>query len=439
MRMNATRTPVRSLRRPVAAATAALALTLATACGAGEGGGEEGSAGKEVSAIPRADDVATKVGAPDGKTTEEGSRTPRLAITHEDGVVVLDAIKLTLLGEFPLDGFTRLSPVGDERHLMVSEGDTFRLLDLGGYSLPHGDHDHHHATSPTLTNHTFAASHPGHVVVHDGRTVLYGDGDGTVRSFDSDAMREGATSLPQATKWTEKSPHHGVAVEREDGSVVATTASEGEAAGIVIRDAKGKTVTSSDDCPGTHGEAAAKGGALVFGCEDGLLLVKGDEITKVDSPDEYGRIGNQAGSEESPFVLGDYKTDPDAELERPERVSITDTRDGSMELVDLPSSYSFRSLARGADGEGVVLGTDGKLHIIDPTKGEVTDSIEVIDEWTEPEEWQEPRPTVHVQDGTAYVTDPQTKALHMVDLHSGDVVGSGELPVVPNEISGTLG
>lgn len=437
MRMIPPHTPARSLRRPVAAATAVLALTLATGCGSDDG--SDSGATDEVSAIPRADDIATKVGAPQGKTTEEGSRTPRLAVTHEDGVIVLDAVKLTLLGKFPLEGFTRLSPAGDDRHLFVSEGDTFRLLDLGGYSLPHGDHDHHHATEPTLTNFTYKASHPGHVVVHDGRTVLYGDGDGSVRSFDSDEMREGAKSLPKADTWTEKAPHHGVAVERKDGSVVATSAEDAEAGGIVIRDAKGKTVASSDDCPGTHGEAAAKGGALVFGCEDGLLLVKGDEITKVDSPDDYGRIGNQAGSEGSPFVLGDYKTDPDAELERPEQVSITDTRDGSLELVDLPASYSFRSLARGADGEGVVLGTDGALHVIDPAKGEVTDSIDVIDEWTEPTEWQEPRPTLHVQDGTAYVTDPKAKTLHAVDLHSGEVINEGKLPVVPNELSGTLG
>ena len=48
-------------------------------------------------------------------------------------------------------------------------------------------------------------------------------------------------------------------------------------------------------------------------------------ISKVDSPDGYGRIGNQAGTEASPYVLGDYKTDKDAELERPTRVSIIDT------------------------------------------------------------------------------------------------------------------
>lgn len=427
---------MRSHLRHTRTLSAALLIVVGlTACGTDSAS----DATPSISAIPKAESVSTAVGAPTGKTVEEGSRTPRLAITHDKGVIVLDAVTLTQLGDFPLDGFTRLNPAGDDRHLVVTEGDTFRWLDLGGYSLPHGDHDHHHSTTPTLTDVTYAANHPGHVVVHDGRTVLYGDGDGKIRSLDSDAMRDGASADVEVTSRTESSPHHGVAVERKDGSIITTVGTEDERTGIVIKDAKGKRLAASDDCPGVHGEAAAKGGALVFGCEDGLLLVKGEDITKVDSPDDYGRIGNQAGSDTSPFVLGDYKSDPDAELERPKRVSITDTRDGSLSLVDLPASYSFRSLARGADGEGVVLGTDGKLHIIDPAKGKVTQSIDVIGEWTEPEEWQEPSPTVHVQDGTAYVTDPATTSLHMVDLHSGEVVNSGVLPVVPNEIDGTLG
>ena len=432
---------MRTTRRHTQILSVATLLALGlTACGTGTTtDSATSSAAPSASAIPRAADVSTSVGEPSGKTVEEGSRAARLAITHDEGVIVLDAVSLELLGEFPLSGFTRLNPVGDGRHLMVTEGEGFRVLDLGGWSLPHGDHDHHHSTRPTLTDMTFPAKHPGHVVVHDGRTVLYGDGDGSIRSFDSDALRDGATAKPEVTTRAERTPHHGVAVEREDGSIVTTVGTAEERSGIVIRDAKGARVASSDECPGVHGEAAAQGGALVFGCEDGLLLVKDDDITKIDAPDDYGRIGNQAGSEESPFVLGDYKTDPDAELERPTRVSITDTRDGSLRLVDLPASYSFRSLERGPDGEGVVLGTDGRLHLIDMVKGEVSRSVDVVDEWTEPTDWQQPRPTVHVQDGTAYVTDPASKELHLVDLHSGEVISSGALPVVPNEIAGTLG
>jgi len=100
-----------------------------------------------------------------------------------------------------------------------------------------------------------------------------------------------------------------------------------------------------------------------------LLVYKNGAITKVQSPDAYGRIGNQAGSEESDIVLGDYKTDKDAELERPQRVSLTNTTTSELKLVDLGTSYTFRSLGRGPHGEALVLGTDGAIHVIDPNTG----------------------------------------------------------------------
>ena len=74
--------------------------------------------------------------------------------------------------------------------------------------------------------------------------------------------------------------------------------------------------------------------AVTLGCEDGILVFRDGAFTKVASPDAYGRIGNQAGSPASPVVLGDYKTDPDADLERPETVALVDTRTAEIRLVD---------------------------------------------------------------------------------------------------------
>jgi outer membrane protein assembly factor BamB len=183
----------------------------------------------------------------------------------------------------------------------------------------------------------------------------------------------------------------------------------------------------------------AEGETVVIGCEDGALIYADGEITKVSSPDEYGRIGNQAGSDVSPVVLGDYKSDPDAELERPTRVSLIDTTTGELTLVDLPSSYTFRSLARGDDGEALVLGTDGQIHVIDPATGELTASYPVIDEWEEPAEWQEPRPAIFTLDGSAYVTDPATNTIYAVDIETGEVWNEATLDVTPNELSGISG
>src|SRR5690606_9164518 len=223
-------------------------------------------------------------------------------------------------------------------------------------------------------------------------------------------------------------PHHGVALVLENGEMVVTMGDEEERPGIQVLDAEGEETARSEECPGVHGEATAEGEAVVIGCEDGALVYSGGEITKIDSPDDYGRIGNQAGHEDSRYVLGDYKTDPDAELERPERVSVIDTEAGELELVDLDASYSFRSLGRGPHGEGLVLGTDGAIHVIDPESAEVTDSFPVIGEWKEPIEWQEARPTLYVRDHTAYVTDPGEKKLYAVDVESGEVQAETELP-----------
>lgn len=203
-------------------------------------------------------------------------------------------------------------------------------------------------------------------------------------------------------------------------------------------DKNNKEIARNENCPGVHGEAAARNEAVAVGCEDGILIYKDGTFTKIDAPDDYGRIGNQAGSDTSPVLLGDYKTDPEAELERPTRVSLIDTETKKLRLVDLGTSYSFRSLARGPHGEAVVLGTDGALHVIDQNTGRIEKKIPVVGEWQEPLDWQQARPTLFVRDHTAYVSDPGKKALHAVDLETGKKTASVTLPESTNELSGVV-
>lgn len=127
------------------------------------------------------------------------------------------------------------------------------------------------------------------------------------------------------------------------------------------------------------------------------------------------------GRRSPPVALGDYEEDEDSELERAELISLIETRDHTLRLVDLPSSYSFRSLGRGPAGEALVLGTDGRLHVVDPDSGQLVCSIEVVGPWTEPTNWQEPRPNLYVQGADAYVTEPSSRRLVVVDLDSGQV------------------
>ncbi len=360
--------------------------------------------------------------------------TPRLTVSYDGGVLVLDAATLETVDDVTgIDGFTRLNPAGDGRHVFVSGSGAFTALDAGTWTSG----SEHFTSTPALTDVKFDATTPGHVVRHDGKTVLFDDGTGKVEIFESAALLEG--EKPETDTYTTPEAHHGVAVELSDGALLTTLGNEDERTGIVVLDADRKEVVRNEECPGVHGEAVAADETVVVGCQDGLLIYRDGAITKVQSPDAYGRIGNQAGDEDSPVLLGDYKVDPDAELERPTRVSLTDTVSGELTLVDLGTSYTFRSLGRGPAGEAFVLGTDGALHVIDVNSKSVTQTIPVVDAWEEPVKWQEPRPALFVHEGTAFVSDPAKNSVHAVDLSTGEVTQTGELAHTPNELTGVTG
>ncbi|SDB86398.1 hypothetical protein SAMN05216410_0540 [Sanguibacter gelidistatuariae] len=390
-----------------------------------------------------ADEALPTVAADDAPATDEettateaATDTPRLVITYEGGLQVLDATTLETVSSIDLAGFNRINAAGDGRSVLVSTSGGFQVLDAGTWAEPHGDHSHYYTAEPSLAQVSFEAEKPGHVVAHEGRTTLFDDATGDVVVFHSAEVAD----ADRATRaYTAPSVHHGVAVELTDGRLIVSEGTAEARTGIRVFDLEDVEIASSDECPGVHGEAVAADEAVVIGCEDGALVYANWVVSKVTSPDAYGRIGNQAGSEASPIVLGDYKSDADAELERPTRVSLIDTRTAELTLVDLPSSYSFRSLGRGDAGEALVLGTDGQLHVIDPETGTLTRSIPVMAAWEEPEEWQVARPALTVLDGSAYITDPSTRTIYAVDIETGEVWNSVVLTVTPNELTGVSG
>jgi hypothetical protein len=410
----------------LAAGAALLAATFAvSACGSASG-----------APTASGDDHEQEPGA-----AEAAAPTPRVALTYEGGILVLDAASLQVVADLDLDGFNRLNGAGDGRHLLVSTKGGFAALDMGTWSENHGDHPHHYTAEPQLHGVLVAAEHPGHVLVHDGLTALFDDATGgvTVVPADTWTAQVEAGEIDPARTYTTPAPHHGVAVARAGGDLLVTEGTEDERGGARLLDADDAVVAENAACPGVHGEAVAAAGVITLGCENGTLIVRDRRIVHVASPDAYGRLGNQSGSEESTVVLADYKVDGGAELERPTRVALIDTEAERLTLVDLPSSYAFRSLARGAAGEALVLGTDGSLHVIDPASARLLRSIPVVEPWEEPMEWQEPRPAVTVLEGMAYVTDPSANALHVVDVVTGEVWESTDLPVTPNEVLGVTG
>ena len=143
-------------------------------------------------------------------------------------------------------------------------------------------------------------------------------------------------------------------------------------------------------------------------------------------------------------MLADYKTVKPTEgaegvTERPTSAGVIDTASGTLKKVDLGSPYWFRSFARGPNGEGLVLTYDGNLAILDPASGEVKKKVKVVKEWREKDDWQEPGPNVTAIGDYAYVSEPASKKIHLVQISTGEVVTSFNLKIVPNEMSAASG
>lgn len=353
---------------------------------------------------------------------EVPSVTPRVLLADASGLRLLDAESGDTVHTHASTDFLRLSDAGDGRHVVVADGDVFRVYDAGIELKAHGDHDHAYTYNPGLTEVTYAAKKAGHVVPHSGQTALFGDGDGSIQLVATDEIAKPGANVERRTA---DAPHHGVAVWL-GGQGLLTTQGAADARKTIELKAGDRVAAKTDDCAGVHGEATAKpaNGAPVvfFGCEDGPVVFRDMAFHKIAVKEAYARTGNAAGSPTSPVVLTDYKTDKEAKPERPTRVALVDTHKDSLRTVELGSSYWFRSLGRGPHGEGLVLTYDGNLTVLDQDKATVAARIPAIGEWQEKDKWQEPGPILKVAGDRAYVTDAQHKQLVVVDLEKREVV-----------------
>lgn len=365
-----------------------------------------------------------------GTTTSASASGSRLAVSYEGGILVLDGQTLETVADLDAEEFTRLNPAGDGRHVMVTMSEGFQLLDTGAGT----------AGAPVLTDLVFEADTPGHVVRHAGHTVLYADGTSDTTIIETADLAEASVSstLPTVQTVAGVEAHHGVSVVLDDGTLLTTVGDADGRSGVRAVDLSGSAVAENAECPGVHGEGTAQDEVVVFGCENGALLYDGGEFVKLDAPDQpYGRMGNAYVSETSPIIVGDYKTDPDAEGYLLDSVVLIDTAARTLETVALPEGveYTFRDVARGPGELAYILSTDGAIHVLDPATGAITESFPVIAAWEGPAEWQDAHPAIVVDGDIAYVTEPAANRVHAVDLTTGETVATGALEAMPNEIA----
>jgi outer membrane protein assembly factor BamB len=365
--------------------------------------------------------------------------TPRVSLTYDGGILVLDGTSLELEADLELPGFNRLNSAGDGRHVLVSTTDGFQVLDTGTWTAEDGTSD---TAKPELTDLVFDAPTPGHVVRHGEKTILFADGTGDTTIFDTaELLSVSDDGLPETEVVPAPAAHHGVSIELEDGTLLTTIGTSEGRSGVRVLDASRTEIARSEECPSVHGEGAAANEVAVFGCSDGVLVYDDGQFTKIQAPDAYGRTGNQYVTETSPIAVGDYNSDPDREGVLLEQLTLVDTVAKTAEIVTLPggAGYTWRDVARGPSDEAIILGSDGALHILDPETGSFGDSYPVIGSWEGPAEWQDAHPALIVQDGIAYVTEPATKKIFAVDVETGEILASAELPATPNEIAVVTG
>ncbi|MCU1406567.1 MAG: hypothetical protein JWQ43_2870 [Glaciihabitans sp.] len=377
-------------------------------------------------------------GAGPGSGSAAASAQPRVSLTYDGGVYVLNGETLEVEADLPLEGFNRLNPAGDGRHVLVTTDAGFQVLDTGSWTDAAGDS---HQQEPALTDLVFEADAAGHVVRHAGKTILFADGTGETTIFDTDALLESETTLPEVEVVEAEAAHHGVSIVLEDNTLLSTLGNADGRTGIRVLDANRNEVTRNEDCPSVHGEGAAANELSVFGCSNGVLVYDNGEITKITAPDAYGRAGNIFTTETSTIAVGDYNSNPDSEGYLLTELTFVDTVAKTAEIVDMPAgaSFTFRDIARGPNDEALVLSSDGSLYVFDAETREITDTIPVIESWDGPVEWQDAHPALIVVGDTAYITEPSSNSVHALDLATGEVVATTELDSAPNEIAVVTG
>lgn len=357
----------------------------------------------------------------------------QLAVSTPGGITVLASDpehgELEVTGSLPTEEFARLNAFGDGTHLLVTTSKGFEVLD---------------STTAEFTGLIFPATAAGHVVRHDGATVLFDDGTGLTTIMGSDALLTDGATAPETRGYEAAAPHHGVSILLADGTLLTTVGTADArtgAAALAPHDDHWHEHAVSAECPGIHGEGTAQAEVAVFGCEDGALLYKDGAFTKLASPDAFGRIGNAFATADSPIVVGDYRSDPDAEGYLLDAVSLIDTAAETLTVAQLPEHvrYTYRDVVRGPGGNAYILSTDGAIHVLDAQTGTITESFPVVAPWAGPENWQDAHPTIVADGDSAYVTEPATSSVHTVNLQTGKIVATAKLDAVPNEIAVAIG
>ena len=270
-------------------------------------------------------------------------------------ITVTDPVSGTVspVGTFPGTS----AATGTDRFVFLSnpqEG-TVRIVDSGGWTVPHGDHKHYYSADPGDVG-SLTGDRPGAIAGNNGQTAVF-FGDGTVTAVDHDDLAEGTVD-PVSFKVT---AHRGAAVPFE-GSYLVSQAEPGaelaSAVGLYSPDGRELPLPGAG-CPELEGHAVTRTG-VVFGCADGALLVTAEagRITATHLP--YPAAGLPAGADRARAFDARSGSDELAAVAGTAGAWHLDTAAGTWRL--LATEEPLAAAAAAGDGARVLaLGVSGSL------------------------------------------------------------------------------
>lgn len=347
------------------------------------------------------------------------------------------------------------SSAGGRYAMLVSRNDDYiGFVDGGLWREDHGDHMHDYKQNPTLSDFSLQGSRPTHVTTHEGKTAVFYDGDADTSTeasvivlSDNDITQQ-STSMPGINYTTNM---HGVALARGDHllSVLRRDDAESTSSAKILPDQVAVYHLHEGEyeqeqvldtlCPDLHG-AAQNQSYVAFGCSDGVLLVHahGDvyESHKLAAPASFDagtRIGALYGHQDVSELMASASgvwlgVDPETE---------------SITVIDWQPVENANVISAGFSAHGehfLLLDDKGYLTLLTPNADNASWQFSTRIDVTEGDLSAMPEDThlslaISGAGDMAYVADPESSHVVVVDLALAQISARVALDVIPKSMT----
>lgn len=207
---------------------------------------------------------------------------------------------------------------------------------------------------------------------------------------------------------------------------------------VNVRNQQGDLVAEVPSCPSMHGNAAI-GSGVVFGCVDGMALIRAgtggvvaEKITPSGDMEGLG-LRNAYATSGASFILGQFAAAPGQPRQRV-LATIDPASGGINRLPDLPAGVVDHARAvEPVNGQIVLLGTDGSLYIYAGSNRQLQRTVANV-----VPALPATGATVHqvdVVEDMAAVASPSTGEVVLVNLDTGSIIRRINVGGAPSRVA----